>query len=120
MATSKLEIYQRAVLHCKQTPVTSLGENNEARRLCDVHYEPMLQSLMEAGFDVPDDARAIGLTDWDQDGDWDLWVANRNGPQLRFFQNNSEHDFASNQFLGLPLGLVVGRRRSGAGPEEAQ
>ena len=50
MATSKLEIYQRAVLHCKQTPVTSLGENNEARRLCDVHYEPMLQSLMEAGF----------------------------------------------------------------------
>jgi hypothetical protein len=50
MATSKLEIYQRAILHCKQTPVTSLSENNEARRLCDVHYEPMLQSLMEAGF----------------------------------------------------------------------
>ncbi|MEO1159241.1 MAG: hypothetical protein AAFW74_02150 [Pseudomonadota bacterium] len=50
MATTKLEIYQRAILHCKQTPVTSLGENNEARRLCDLHYAPMLQSLMEAGF----------------------------------------------------------------------
>lgn len=50
MATTKLEIYQRAILHCKQTPVTSLSENNEARRLCDVHYVPMLQSLMEAGF----------------------------------------------------------------------
>ena len=50
MATSKLEIYQRAILHCKQTPVASLSENNEARRLCDIHYGPMLQSLMEAGF----------------------------------------------------------------------
>ena len=50
MATTKLEIYQRAILHCKQTPVTSLSENNEARRLCDIHYAPMLQSLMEAGF----------------------------------------------------------------------
>lgn len=50
MGTSKLEIYQRAIVHCKQTPVTSLSENNEARRLCDLHYAPMLQSLMEAGF----------------------------------------------------------------------
>jgi len=50
MATTKLEIYQRAILHCKQTPVTSLSENNEARRLCDIHYDPAVQSLMEAGF----------------------------------------------------------------------
>lgn len=50
MATTKLEIYQRAILHCKQTPVTSLTENNEARRLCDVHYDAMLQGLMEGGF----------------------------------------------------------------------
>lgn len=50
MATSRLEIYQRAIVLCRQTPVTSLSENNEARRLCDIHYAPMLQSLMEAGF----------------------------------------------------------------------
>ncbi len=50
MGTSKLEIYQRAILHCKQTPVTSLVEANEARRLCDVHYAPMLQCIMEGGF----------------------------------------------------------------------
>ncbi len=50
MGTTKLEIYQRAILHCKQTPVTSLTEANEARRLCDVHYAPMLQCLMEGGF----------------------------------------------------------------------
>jgi hypothetical protein len=50
MGTTRLEIYQRAILHCKQTPVTSLGEANEARRLCDVHYAPMLQCIMEAGF----------------------------------------------------------------------
>lgn len=50
MGTTKLEIYQRAILHCKQTPVTSLTENNEARRLCDVHYDATLQCLMEGGF----------------------------------------------------------------------
>ena len=54
-----------------------------------------------SGFDAPDDARAIGLTDWDLDGDWDLWVANRNGPQLRFFENNSQQDGKS-----LMLSLV--------------
>ena len=43
MGTTQLEIYQRAILHCKQTPVTSLAEANEARRLCDVHYAPVLQ-----------------------------------------------------------------------------
>ena len=43
--TSKLEIYQRAILHFGQTPVTSLVENTEARRLCDLHYEPVLQAL---------------------------------------------------------------------------
>ena len=50
MPTSKLEIYQRAILHCGQTPVTTLVENTEARRLCDLHYEPLLRGLMEAGF----------------------------------------------------------------------
>ncbi len=50
MGTTKLEIYQRAILHCKQTPVTSLVEANEARRLCDVHYAAVLQHLMESGF----------------------------------------------------------------------
>ena len=64
------------------------GERNNCfLNLGNSHFADVSGS---SGFDTPDDARAVGLTDWDHDGDWDLWVANRNGPQLRFFQNHSE------------------------------
>ena len=42
-----------------------------------------------AGFDFADDARAIAVVDWDQDGDQDLWVANRTQPRVRFLQNTT-------------------------------
>lgn len=42
------------------------------------------------GLDVPDDARAVCLTDWDGDGRQDLWIANRNAPRLRFFRNTHQ------------------------------
>ncbi|MEM8679263.1 MAG: tetratricopeptide repeat protein [Planctomycetota bacterium] len=42
-----------------------------------------------SGLDFSDDARALALTDWDRDGDLDLWIANRTGPRLRFLQNES-------------------------------
>jgi len=35
----------------------------------------------------PDDSRALAATDWDQDGDVDVLLVNRTGPQLRFFIN---------------------------------
>ena len=41
------------------------------------------------GFDLPDDGRSIATADWDQDGDLDLWISNRNAPRLRFMRNNS-------------------------------
>ena len=44
---------------------------------------------------MPDDARGIATTDWDGDGDLDLWVANRSGPQLRFFRNTSDTEHNS-------------------------
>lgn len=40
-----------------------------------------------AGFDFVDDGRAVVEVDWDADGDLDLWVKNRTGPQLRFLRN---------------------------------
>ena len=41
-----------------------------------------------SGIDLPDDGRALALSDWDGDGDVDLWISNRTGPQLRLFRNN--------------------------------
>ena len=40
-----------------------------------------------SGLDFADDARGLALTDWDRDGDLDLWVTNRSGPRLRYLQN---------------------------------
>ena len=40
------------------------------------------------GLEYPDDGRSLASTDWDGDGDLDLWTANRSGPRLRFLKNN--------------------------------
>ncbi|MEM7385387.1 MAG: tetratricopeptide repeat protein [Verrucomicrobiota bacterium] len=37
--------------------------------------------------DFFDDARAVGMVDWDRDGDLDMWVANRTAPQVRLLEN---------------------------------
>ncbi len=37
---------------------------------------------------MKDDGRAVAVTDWDGDGDLDLWLRNRSGPQLRLMVNN--------------------------------
>jgi tetratricopeptide (TPR) repeat protein len=41
-----------------------------------------------SGFDFADDGRCLAVTDWDRDGDLDLWVANRSGPRLRLLRND--------------------------------
>lgn len=59
-----------------------------------------------AGWAHPTDSRALGFTDWDGDGDLDVWQANRSGPRLRFLLNQHQKD-DSTGFLGLKL---TGRR----------
>jgi tetratricopeptide (TPR) repeat protein len=39
------------------------------------------------GLDLIDDARGVALVDWDDDGDLDLWFANRTGPRVRLMIN---------------------------------
>ena len=51
-----------------------------------------------SGLDLPEDARAVATTDWDNDGDADLVMTCRNGPQLRIFCNQSNGDNAYVQF----------------------
>ncbi|HEY3177121.1 MAG TPA: tetratricopeptide repeat protein [Candidatus Polarisedimenticolia bacterium] len=40
------------------------------------------------GLDFIDDGRGVAVTDWDSDGDLDLWLENRTGPRLRFARND--------------------------------
>ena len=40
------------------------------------------------GLDQMDDGRALALTDWDYDGDLDLWITNHSAPRVRFLRND--------------------------------
>jgi len=65
-----------------------------------------------SGFDFPDDGRAVAQCDWDFDGDLDLWIANRTGPQVRFLRNDLE---TPNHYLSLRLeGKTCNRDAIGA------
>lgn len=41
------------------------------------------------GLDHEDDGRGVAVVDWDGDGDLDVWLRNRTGPQLRFHRNDA-------------------------------
>lgn len=65
-----------------------------------------------SGLDFIDDGRAAATTDWDGDGDLDIWLKNRSGPQLRFLRNESA---AGQHWLGLRLaGVTCNRDAVGA------
>ncbi len=50
---------------------------------------PMINVSSVTGLDFEDDGRGLALTDWDRDGDWDLWITNRNAPSVRVLQNEA-------------------------------
>lgn len=50
MGTTKLQLYKRAIIHCKQTPISALTDNVESRRRCDDHYDDVLAWMMEQAF----------------------------------------------------------------------
>src|SRR5262249_46961672 len=47
------------------------------------------------GLDIDQDARALAISDFDQDGDLDVMVKARTGPQLRYFRNDTDAGNAS-------------------------
>ncbi len=64
------------------------------------------------GFDDPADTRALGLTDWDRDGDVDLWMINRTAARVQFLENLS-NDAANSVTLQLQ-GVATNRDAIGA------
>ena len=66
-----------------------------------------------SGIDLPDDARAVATTDWDNDGDADLVMTCRSGPQLRIFCNQlvTEKNFVHFDLVGTESNLdAIGAR----------
>ncbi|MDA0812546.1 MAG: ASPIC/UnbV domain-containing protein [Verrucomicrobia bacterium] len=62
--------------------------------------------------DLDDDGRVLALADWDYDGDPDMWIANRSGPQLRYLRNDLSEGTA---FVALRLqGTKTNRDAIGA------
>jgi tetratricopeptide (TPR) repeat protein len=55
-----------------------------------------------SGIDFPEDGRALAFVDWDQDGDLDLWISNRNAPRLRLLRNDTPkiNDFIQFRLMG--------------------
>jgi hypothetical protein len=67
-----------------------------------------------SGLDHADDGRGLAVTDWDQDGDLDLWFRNRTAPRLRLMLNRAA-DQGSRRFVAFRLrGTKVNRDAIGA------
>lgn len=56
--------------------------------------QPFANVSAVTGLDFIDDARGLGLVDWDHDGDLDLWCTNRSAPRVRFVRNDMATDAA--------------------------
>jgi tetratricopeptide (TPR) repeat protein len=61
---------------------------------------PFVDVSSATGLDLIDDGRGVALVDWDHDGDQDIWLLNRTGPQVRFLRNDVPTD---NHYLDLRL-----------------
>lgn len=53
----------------------------------NTHDRKFAAAASVTGLDHPSDSRSLSVTDWDGDGDLDLWMANRTGPRIRCLVN---------------------------------
>lgn len=73
---------------------------------------------MVSGFGYIADARALAVTDWDNDGDLDVWVKYRTAPMLRFLRNLTRENAdarSQSHFVSFELqGIRCNRQAIGA------
>ncbi|MCA9270271.1 MAG: hypothetical protein KDA41_17440, partial [Planctomycetales bacterium] len=62
---------------------------------------PLANVSHVTGVDFADDARGLAATDWDQDGDLDLWITNRTEPAVRFLRNNTSGNWLAVRLKGV-------------------
>lgn len=70
------------------------------RMFLSVGGEQFLDASAVTGTDFIEDARALGLLDWDHDGQVDMLLRNRTAPRLRLLRNNTGAD---RHFLQISL-----------------
>ena len=92
--TSQLARYEEAWEAINRL-VRSGGSWSGSERNCFWRGLPggqFLKLSAASGLDVDDDGRAVSVFDFDRDGDPDLLVKNRTGPQLRLWRNRSDSE----------------------------
>lgn len=67
-----------------------------------------------SGLDYPDDGRGMAVTDWDQDGDLDLWFRNRTAPRLRLMLNQASNQGSRRSVAFRLTGTTSNRDAIGA------
>ena len=67
-----------------------------------------------SGLDFTDDGRGMAVTDWDQDGDLDLWFRNRTAPRLRLMLNQTSHEASRGHVAFRLVGSTSNRDAIGA------
>ena len=67
-----------------------------------------------SGLDFTDDGRAFGVTDWDHDGDLDIWFRNRTAPRLRLMLNQSSLESRNRTVMIKLVGAGANRDAVGA------
>jgi tetratricopeptide (TPR) repeat protein len=75
---------------------------------------PFADASYLSGLNFPDDGRGVAVTDWDQDGDLDLWFRNRTAPRLRLMLNQTSHDNSRRSVAFRLVGKSCNRDAIGA------
>jgi len=68
----------------------SLSGRERNRVFLNTRQRKFANGSSVSGLDFLDDARGMGIVDWDGDGDLDLWLTNRTAPMVRIMRNNTD------------------------------